>query len=64
MPMGLNSTRFVTFHEIKTDKIDLIEDAFGFYPEFMDVIEVLKKLKPLPGKATTSRLIARIRREV
>jgi len=60
--MGLNSTRFITFHEISTDTIDLYEDAFGMYPQFIDVIEVLKKLKPFPDKTTTERLIARIKR--
>lgn len=62
MPMGLNYTRFLTFHEIKTDKIDLYEDAYGFNPEFVDVIEMLKMLRPRPGKATTERMKAKIRR--
>lgn len=59
--MGLNSTHFLTYHAIKTEEIDLIEDAFGLYQQFDDVIGYLKQVKPLPDKRLTRRLIARIR---
>jgi hypothetical protein len=61
-PMGLNSTPFLSYPEIKTDEIDLFEDAFGFYPQFCDVIDVLKQLKPVPGKRLTRRLIKVVRK--
>ena len=60
--MGLISTQFVKYHQIKTDEIDLYEDAFGLYQQFDDVIGILKKVKPVPGKRLTNRLIARIRK--
>ncbi len=40
-PMGFNSTLFISYHEINVDGIDLYEDAFGFYPEFSDVYDLL-----------------------
>jgi hypothetical protein len=61
-PMGLNSTPFLSYREIKTDKIDLYEDAFGLYQQFSDVIGVLNLVKPLPGKRLTRRLIEKIRK--
>jgi hypothetical protein len=61
-PMGLNSTPFLSYHEIKTDDTDLFDDAWGFYPQFSDVINVLKQVNPVPGKRLTRRLIAKIRK--
>jgi len=61
-PMGLNSTPFLSYHNIKTDKIDLFEDAWGFYPQFSVVIDFLKQVKPVPGKQMTRRLIEKIRK--
>jgi hypothetical protein len=61
-PMGLNSTPFLSFHEIKTDEIDLFDDAWGFYPQFNDVIDILKHLEPAPGRRLMRRLITKIRK--
>ena len=61
-PMGLNSTPFLSYREINTDETDLFEDAFGFYPQFSDVIDVLKQVKPVPAKRLTRRLIEKIRK--
>lgn len=60
--MDLNSTPFISYREIKTDGIDIFDDAWGFYPQFHDVINTLRHLKPVPGKRLTRRLIAKIRR--
>jgi hypothetical protein len=62
MPMDLKSTPFLSYREIKTDKIDLHEDAFGLYQQFSDVIGVLNLLKPIPGNRLTRRVIARVRK--
>jgi hypothetical protein len=61
-PMGLNSTHFLSYHEIKFRNIDLFEDAFGLNTEFSDVIDVLRKLKSSPDKQLTRRLIEKIRK--
>jgi hypothetical protein len=61
-PMGLNSTPFLSYRDIKTDKIDLIEDAFGMITQFSDVIGILNQVKPVPGKRLTRRLIEKIRK--
>ncbi len=50
MPMGLNSTPFISYHDIRTEDIDLIEDAWGFKTEFYDVIDILGEVKPVPEK--------------
>jgi hypothetical protein len=60
--MGLNSTPFLSYREIKTDKTDLICDAFGLYCQFSDVIGVLNQVKPVPGNRLTRRLIEKIRK--
>ncbi len=60
--MGLISTQFLKYHEIKTEEIDLHEDAFGLSQQFDDVIGYLRKLKPVPDKRLTRRLIAKIRK--
>lgn len=60
--MGYNSTRFISYRDINVDSIDIYEDAWGIYPEFSDVIDLLGKLKqPVPGKRATKKLIAAIR---
>jgi hypothetical protein len=61
-PMGLTSTPFLLYRDIKTEEIDLFEDAWGFYPQFSDVIDLLRQVKPVPGKRLTRRLIANIRK--
>jgi len=60
-PMDLNSTHFLSFHEIRTEDIDLIEDAFGLCSEFIDVIAFLGMIKSVPGNRLTSSLIQKIR---
>lgn len=59
--MGLTSTPFLSYRDIKTEGIDLFDDAFGFYAEFYDVIELLKQVKPVPGKRLTRRIIRNIK---
>jgi hypothetical protein len=59
--MALTSTPFLSYHEIQVDNIDIYEDAFGFYQEFSDVINLLEQLKPVPKKRLTKRLIERVR---
>jgi hypothetical protein len=59
--MALISTPFLSYHEIQVDNIDVYEDAFGFYQEFSDVINLLEQLKPVPRKRLTKRLIERVR---
>ncbi len=60
-PMGLNSTPYLSYQEILVDDIDIYDDAWGFYPEFNDVIDLLKQVKPVAGRRLTNRLIKRIR---
>lgn len=60
-PMAKISTHFLSYHEIQVDDIDLYEDAFGFYQEFGDVFKLLDRLKPVPKKKLTERLIERVR---
>jgi hypothetical protein len=62
-PMGLNSTPFISYHNIKVEGIDLFEDTWGFNSEFSDVINLLRQVKPSPGKRLTKRLIAKIRKQ-
>jgi hypothetical protein len=61
-PMGLNSTPFISYHDIKVENIDLFEDAWGLNSEFSDVIYLLRQVQPAPGKRLTRRLIEKIRR--
>ena len=60
--MGLTSTPFLSYREIKTDKIDLFEDAFGIYAQFSDVIGILNQVNPAPRKRLICRLIEKIRK--
>jgi len=63
-PMGLNSTPFLSYRDIKVEEIDLIEDAWGLTSEFCDVIDLLGLLKVDPGKRLTKNLINKIRKKV
>ena len=63
-PMGLNSTHFLSYQEIKVEDIDLIEDAWGFNSEFIDVIALLGHINAVPGKSLTKNLIEKIRKQV
>ena len=60
-PMGTNSTPFLSYPEIPVEEIDIYDDAWGFYPQFHDVIDLLRQVKPVPGKRLTNRLIKRVR---
>jgi hypothetical protein len=61
-PMGLTSTPFITYRDIKVEGIDLYEDAWGINSEFCDVIGVLRQVKSVPGKRLIKRLINKIRK--
>jgi hypothetical protein len=63
-PMGLTSTRFLSYYDIRIDRIDLFEDAFGFYPEFSDMIDILLQVKVVPEERLTRSLINKIRKQV
>jgi hypothetical protein len=63
-PMGLNSTQILSYHNIRTEKIDLFEDAFGLSSEFSDVISLLGMVKTVPGKRLTKELIEKVRKKV
>jgi hypothetical protein len=60
-PMGLNSTRFVSYHDIKVKDADLIEDAWGLNAQFSDVIDILRYVKAVPEENLTEKLIDKIR---
>lgn len=62
-PMGLISTPFLSYHSIKTNDIDLYEDAWGLNFQFCDVIEFLRQIEPVPGRRLTKRLIEKIRKQ-
>jgi len=59
--MGLNSTPFISYHDIKTKDVDLIEDAFALNVEFRDVIVLLRQVKSVPRRRLTELLIEKIR---
>jgi len=63
-PMGLNSTQFLSYYDIRTENIDIIEDAFGLNSEFSDVIALLGKVKAVPGRRLTKALIEKVRKKV
>ena len=63
-PMGLNSTQFITFRDIRVNEIDLIDDAWGINSEFCDVIDLLRQIKPVPERCLTTDLIKKIRKIV
>jgi len=62
--MGLNSTQFLSYHDIRTESIDLFEDAFAINTEFNDVIALLGKVKAVPGRRLTKALIEKVRKKV
>ncbi len=62
-PMGSTSTHFLSYREINTAGVDLFDDAWGFYPQFSDVIDILKVLRPLPDTRLTRQLIKKVRRK-
>jgi hypothetical protein len=62
-PMGLISTHLLSYRDINTSRIDLLDDAWGFYPQFSDVIDILKVLKPVPDSRLTRQLIEKTRKK-
>jgi len=63
-PMGLISTPFLTYRDIKVKEIDLLEDAWGINSEFCEVFELLRQVDPVPEKQLTNNLIRQIRKWV
>ncbi|MDO9339051.1 MAG: hypothetical protein Q7T72_00820 [Bacteroidales bacterium] len=61
--MGLTSTPFISYHNIKVKNVDLFEDAWGINSEFCDVIDLLRQIKAVPGRRLTKRLIEKIRKQ-
>jgi hypothetical protein len=62
-PMVYKSTPFLSYHDIRTKDIDIIEDAFGLKSEFNDVISFLGFVESPPGNNLTKNLISRIRKK-
>jgi hypothetical protein len=62
-PMGINSTPFISYHEINVSETDLLDDAWGFDPGFSDVIRFLGEYKPEPDDQLITSLFERIRDE-
>ena len=62
MPMGLNSTRFISYHDINVKDADLIEDALGLNAQFCDVIDLLHYVSAVPEKDLAEKLIDIIRK--
>lgn len=63
MPMGLISTRLISYQDIRVNDTDLIEDAWGFNAGYPDVINLLHNLVPEPGNDLAGRLMERIRKD-
>jgi hypothetical protein len=62
-PMGYTFTPLISYHDIRVENIDIIEDAYGFNSEFHDVITLLGLIKSSPGRNLTTKLIDRIRKQ-
>jgi len=62
MLMGINSTHFLSYHDINVKDADLIEDAWGLNAQFCDVIDLLRYLSAVPEKDLTEKLIDKIRK--
>ena len=60
-PMGINSTPFISYHEIDVESIDLIDDAWGFNSEFHDVLTLLRMFRIEPDERVTNKLIDKFR---
>jgi hypothetical protein len=61
MPMGLTSTRFLSYHDINVKNEDLYEDAFRFNCDFNDVINLLGKVKYNLEDDVSERLIRKLK---
>ena len=60
-PMVITSTPFISYPEINVKETDLLEDAWGFYSDYGDVIQFLGEYKPEPGNKLISSLIELVR---
>ena len=60
--MDFISTRFISYHEIKVEKIDLYEDAFGLYPEINDMIDLPPGSEFFPAPGLVEKLLRKIRK--
>ncbi len=63
-PMGLISTPFISYQDIKVENADLFEDAWGLNSEFRDVIDLLRQVDEVPERSLTTSLINKIRKKV
>lgn len=61
--MELNSTPFISYHDINVEEADLYGDAWGFNTEFSDVIGLLGQIRYGPGEQLIERLIGQIRKK-
>lgn len=61
--MGLNSTPFLSYPDIRTDNIDPFEDAFGLRQQYGDVMRLLDMVKPVTGSQLTRRLKEKIKKD-
>jgi hypothetical protein len=62
-PMGLNSTQFISYRDIRVEDVDLFEDAWGFKSAYYDVISFLGHDKIEPGRDLTKKLFEKIRKQ-
>ena len=55
--MVLTSTPFISYHEIKVEDTDILEDAWGFNTDFCDVKTFLGRINTDPGYRLVANLI-------
>ena len=60
-PMGINSTPFISYHEIDVENIDLVDDAWGFNTDFHEVVKLLRMFRIEPDDRLTNKLIGKLR---
>ncbi len=60
-PMGINSTQLLSYRDIKVRNTDLFEDAWGLNTQYHDVTDLLRKVRVVPRKRLTKRLLKKIR---
>ena len=59
--MGINSTQLLSYRDIKVRNTDLFEDAWGLNTQYNDVTDLLRKVRVVPRKHLTKRLLKKIR---
>jgi len=59
--MGINSTQLLSYRDIKVRNTDLFEDAWGLNTQYHDVTDLLRKVRVVPRKRLTKRLLKKIR---